>query len=126
MLYPSKGRGATVTVTLPSGETVSGALAYRDEFTIALVDATGWHRSWPTSAVRISVDDPLDVLLERVRVDELNAAAVFAAIDEVLRAAPERVVRLVEGIDLAIAVIVDTDVEPHLGHPLGMSHGACP
>ena len=47
-------------MTTRSGETITGRLAYRDEFTIALVDATGWHRSWPTSAVRYSVDDPLD------------------------------------------------------------------
>src|SRR5438034_4065619 len=33
MLYPSKGRGATVAVTLPSGERIAGVLAYRDEVT---------------------------------------------------------------------------------------------
>ena len=65
MLDPSRGRGqkpnpATVTVTTRSGETVTGHLAYRDEFTIALTDASGWHRSWPTGQVRFSVDDPLD------------------------------------------------------------------
>src|SRR5919201_5381809 len=32
MLYPSRGRGATVSVTLPAGDKISGALAYRDEF----------------------------------------------------------------------------------------------
>ena len=46
-------------VTLPSGETVTGTLAYRDEFTIALTDATGWYRVWPTSQVKFTVDDPL-------------------------------------------------------------------
>jgi cytochrome c oxidase cbb3-type subunit 3 len=66
MLYPS-GRGATaastptkVTVTLPSGETVSGRLAYRDEFTIGLKTADGWYRSWRTSDVKFTVDDPLE------------------------------------------------------------------
>ena len=44
MLYPDAGGGrrrrdAKVTVTPPSGETVTGTLAYRDEFTIALTDA---------------------------------------------------------------------------------------
>ena len=51
---------ATVTVTLPSGERVAGALAYRDEFTIALRDSSGWYRSWPASQVRFSVDNLLD------------------------------------------------------------------
>jgi cytochrome c oxidase cbb3-type subunit 3 len=65
MLYPGRGRGerphpATATVTTRSGETVTGRLAYRDEFTIALTDASGWYRSWPAGQVRFSVDDPLD------------------------------------------------------------------
>ena len=67
MLYPSQaGRGGdpsrvpqTVTVTLRSGQIVTGRLAYRDEFTIALTDADGWYRSWPASQVTFSVDDPL-------------------------------------------------------------------
>jgi len=60
MLYPSKGRGATVAVTLPSGETVRGPVAYRDEFTIALTDEAGRYRSWPTRLVTFSVSDPLE------------------------------------------------------------------
>ncbi len=64
MLYPG-GRGngtppAKVTVTLPSGETVTGRLAQRDEFVIALKDADGWHRSWRTSDVKVTIDDPLE------------------------------------------------------------------
>jgi len=66
MLYPSAGRGApapapaTVTVTLGSGQTISGKLAYRDEFVIALTDSDGWYRSWPTTQVTFTVDNPLD------------------------------------------------------------------
>jgi cytochrome c oxidase cbb3-type subunit 3 len=67
MLYPgSGGRGggpapapATATVTTRSGETVTGKLAYRDEFTIALTDRSGWYRSWPASQVKVSVNNPL-------------------------------------------------------------------
>ncbi len=66
MLYPSNGKGATVTVTLPSGETVAGALAYRDEFTIALTDSAGWYRSWPTRLVKFSVNNPLDAHAEQL------------------------------------------------------------
>ena len=58
--------GATVTVTLPSGETVAGALAYRDEFTIALTDSSGWYRSWPTRQVKFSVNNPLDAHVEQL------------------------------------------------------------
>ena len=70
-LYPTTGNAtqlpgekpkpnpATVTVTLPTGETVSGPLVFRDEFTIALRDAEGWFRSWPRSAVNVAVKDPL-------------------------------------------------------------------
>ena len=60
MLYPSRARGATVTVRLPSGELVAGALAYRDEFTIALTDAEGRYRSWPAGQVTFTVDNPLE------------------------------------------------------------------
>jgi cytochrome c oxidase cbb3-type subunit III len=62
MLYPAPGRDGTkttVTVTLASGDVVRGRLAYRDEFTIALTDSNGWHRSWPTGQVKFAVDDPL-------------------------------------------------------------------
>ena len=73
MLYPQAGRGGdpspvpqTVTVTLAAGQTVTGKLAYRDEFTIALTDASGWYRSWPASQVKFSVDDPLQAHVEQL------------------------------------------------------------
>ena len=49
-----------VTVTLPSGQIVTGRLTFRDEFSIGLIDDGGWRRSWPTSQVKFSVDDPLE------------------------------------------------------------------
>ena len=58
MLYPGRAR-VTVTVTTASGQTVSGMLAYRDEFTIALRDANGTYRSWLMSKVKFSIDDPV-------------------------------------------------------------------
>ena len=67
MLNPTgRGRGGSVprvpdvTVTLAGGQTVSGRLAYQDEFTIALTDSAGAYRSWPTSAVRFTVNDPYE------------------------------------------------------------------
>ena len=72
MLYPGgqprdPKRAAQVTVTLPSGQTVAGRLTYRDEFTIALTDTAGWYRSWPTTQVKFTVDDP-----RQAHVDQLG------------------------------------------------------
>ena len=71
MLYPGgaprdPARAAQVTVTLPSGEVVSGRLTYRDEFTIALTDAAGWYRSWPTTQVKFTVTDPREAHVEQL------------------------------------------------------------
>jgi cytochrome c oxidase cbb3-type subunit 3 len=63
MLYP-RDAPAKVKVTLPSGETVSGVLAYVDEFTVALRDASGAYRSWRTSDVKYAVNAPAEVHAE--------------------------------------------------------------
>lgn len=63
MLYPSRAP-ANVTVTLPSGETITGALAYRDEFTIGLTDASGWYRSWPASQIKYAIQAPAEAHAE--------------------------------------------------------------
>ena len=63
MLYP-KGAKSTATVTLPSGEEVTGTLAYRDEFTVAVRDSNGVYRSWPTSGVKFTVHSPADAHVE--------------------------------------------------------------
>jgi cytochrome c oxidase cbb3-type subunit III len=59
MLYP-KNPSATVTVTLPSGQTVSGKLAYQDEFTLGLTDAAGWYQSWPASSIKYTINAPAE------------------------------------------------------------------
>jgi len=71
MLYPTAGSGsaparAKVTVTRPSGETVAGTLAYRDEFTIALTDPSGVYRAFPTHQVKFTVDDPLQAHIDQL------------------------------------------------------------
>ena len=73
MLNPaSGGRGTglrgvpTVTVTTSAGQVVSGKLAYRDEFTIALTDAAGWYRSWPAAQVKVTVNDPLQAHVDQL------------------------------------------------------------
>ena len=65
MLYPQGGgpnvarAQSTVTVTTRDGGTISGALAYRDEFAVALRDAEGRYRSFAISEVEVAVDNPL-------------------------------------------------------------------
>lgn len=72
MLYPWGRRASpssspvTATVTLPSGETVTGKLAYRDEFVIGLVDSSGWYRSWFKSNVKFKVNNPLEAHSEQL------------------------------------------------------------
>jgi len=63
MLYPPDAP-AKVTVTLPSGEVLTGALAYLDEFTVGLKNDAGWYRSWPTSKVKYAVDAPAEAHVE--------------------------------------------------------------
>jgi cytochrome c oxidase cbb3-type subunit III len=58
MLYPKHAK-SRITVTLGSGETVTGTLAYQDEFTIGLIDSSKTYRSWRTRDVHFTIDDPL-------------------------------------------------------------------
>ncbi len=64
MLYPRDAK-STVTVTLPSGKTISGTLAYQDEFTIGLRDSSGRYHSWEASRVKYKVDSPVDAHVEQ-------------------------------------------------------------
>jgi mono/diheme cytochrome c family protein len=64
MLYPRDAK-STVAVTLPSGEKVTGTLAYRDEFTIGLRDSSGTYRSWSADKIKYTVDSPVDAHVEQ-------------------------------------------------------------
>jgi cytochrome c oxidase cbb3-type subunit III len=59
MLYPRRAK-SKVTVTLPAGQVIDGTLAYLDEFTVGLTDASGTYRSWRTRDVRYKVDSPAE------------------------------------------------------------------
>jgi len=54
-----------VTVTLPTGETVAGKVAYRDEFTIGLRDSNGSYRSWSTDKVKFAIDSPVEAHIDQ-------------------------------------------------------------
>jgi len=63
LMYP-RGAKAKVTVTLSSGESITGERAFMDEFTVALRDSAGRYRSWPMSKVKVKVDDPAEAHVE--------------------------------------------------------------
>ena len=53
-----------MTVTLPSGEKITGTLEYKDEFTVGLRDASDTYRSWATKNVKYTVDSPVEAHVE--------------------------------------------------------------
>jgi cytochrome c oxidase cbb3-type subunit 3 len=72
MLYPTNGNAValaegekrkpspvTATVTPASGQSVTGTLSYRDEFNVAITDASGKYHSFSASEVKVTVKDPL-------------------------------------------------------------------
>ncbi len=74
MLYP-KGAKAKITVTLSTGEKITGELAYQDEFTVGMRDAARHYRSWPVKNVKFSVDAPAEAhadLLAKYSDDDIH------------------------------------------------------
>ncbi|MGC2058726.1 MAG: c-type cytochrome [Candidatus Sulfotelmatobacter sp.] len=63
MLFPKHAK-SKVTVTLASGQTVTGTLDYLDEFMVGLIDPTGSYRSWSTGNVQYKVDAPVNTHVE--------------------------------------------------------------
>ncbi len=63
MLYPKQAK-SRVTVTLASGQTITGTLEYLDEFTVGLIDSTGVYRSWRSGEVEYKVDAPVNAHVE--------------------------------------------------------------
>lgn len=61
MLYP-KEQPVLATVTLPSGEQLSGTISHIDDFTVGvrIGDKNGWYRSFPRSKVKVELKDPLE------------------------------------------------------------------
>lgn len=87
-LYPSGGRGrggsVPATVTLASGERVSGLIRRLDDFDVSLIDASGAYRSWPRDRVRVEVPDPLkghrELLAKYTDADIHNVTAYLAGL----------------------------------------------
>ena len=62
-LYPQRAK-PKVTVTLPSGQTLTGTLEYRDEFAIGMVDGDGWYHSWPVNTIKYKIENPAEAHAE--------------------------------------------------------------
>jgi cytochrome c oxidase cbb3-type subunit 3 len=61
-IWPAGRGGGTrqkVTVTLTSGETITGTLKKIDDFDVSLYDSAGNYRSWPRQQVRVTLEDRL-------------------------------------------------------------------
>ena len=63
LLYPRHAK-SKVTVTIASGQEISGTLAYLDEFTVGLTNAEGVYQSWRTRDVRYNVDTSVEAHVE--------------------------------------------------------------
>ncbi len=59
LLYP-RGAKAKATITTRSGETVTGEVAYHDEFTISVRDANGKYHGFRTADVTYKLDNPAE------------------------------------------------------------------
>jgi mono/diheme cytochrome c family protein len=53
------GSADKVTVTLPSGQTITGTIKRQDDFDISMYDAQGNYHSWPRDSVKVQIDDKL-------------------------------------------------------------------
>jgi cytochrome c oxidase cbb3-type subunit 3 len=84
LMYPRGAKG-TMTVTLPSGEKITGQEAYRDEFNVALRDSTGRYRAWPVNKVKVTVDAPaeahVDLLAKYTDTDIHNLMAYLLTLE---------------------------------------------
>jgi cytochrome c oxidase cbb3-type subunit 3 len=85
LMYPRGAKGK-MTVTLPSGETVTGVEAYRDEFNVALRDSSGRYRAWPANKVKVAVDAPaeahVELLAQYTDTDIHNLMAYLLTLDK--------------------------------------------
>lgn len=87
-LYPSGGRGGgaaqQATVTLPSGEKVTGRIKQLDDFDVSVVDASGTYHSWPLNRVKLELADPLkahrELLARYTDTDVHNVTAYLATL----------------------------------------------
>jgi cytochrome c oxidase cbb3-type subunit III len=76
ILYPEKG-SVLATVTLPSGERLSGTVAHNDDYVVAIRvgGRNGWYRSFERDRVTLVLNDPLAAhreLMPKLTQDEMH------------------------------------------------------
>ncbi len=63
LVWPGGGRGAgpaqKVTVTLPSGQSLSGTVKQIDDFNLSMYDTAGNYHSWPREGLKLELEDRL-------------------------------------------------------------------
>jgi hypothetical protein len=69
MAGASRSSASQVTVTLESGEKVSGELIHMDEFYVSMRDSSGWNRTFPREDGKLKVDvsDPMAFHKEQLK-----------------------------------------------------------
>ena len=76
MLYPDD-KPVLATVTLPSGEQISGVISHLDDFVVSIRigDKSGWYRSFRRNSVKLELRDPLAAhreLLPKLTQDDIH------------------------------------------------------
>jgi cytochrome c oxidase cbb3-type subunit 3 len=76
MLYPNR-KPVLATVTLPSGEQLSGVVSHIDDFVVSIRvgDKSGWYRSFRRNGVKLELKDPLAAhreLLPKLTQDDMH------------------------------------------------------
>jgi len=76
MLYP-KEQPVLATVTLPSGQQLSGTVSHIDDFSIGIRvgNKDGWYRSFPRGKVKVELKDPLEAhreLLPKISQEQMH------------------------------------------------------
>jgi cytochrome c oxidase cbb3-type subunit III len=83
------GRGGaltptTATITLSSGEKLTGTIKRLDDFDVSIYDSTGAYRSWPRDRVKVEIPDPLaahrDLLEKYTDADIHNVTAYLVTL----------------------------------------------
>jgi cytochrome c oxidase cbb3-type subunit 3 len=81
MLYP-EGPPPKCTVTLPSGEQLTGTVKHIDEFTLVMREDSGWFRTFSRDQVNVELHDSLAAhreLLEKITPTQFHDLFAFVA-----------------------------------------------
>ncbi len=86
LLYPTAGRPAPArpkaTITLTSGETITGPLQTEDEFVLVITDAAGARQTYNKKSVTFKIDDPISAHFAQLsKYSDTDMHNIFAYLD---------------------------------------------